>query len=107
MKPKNAWYTLGMKQQTVAANIPVIFMKEGDIFVCFSPALDLAAHGDSFEDAYKSFKTTLRLFVEEVTKMGTWSKVLQDCGWKKVNKTYSAPELIGEDVQSIQIPVGV
>mgnify|MGYP001583548155 CR=1 FL=1 len=106
MKPKKAWYTLGMKAHSIKANIPVIFMKEGEIFVCFSPALDLAAHGDSFEDAYKSFKTTLRLFVTEVTKMGTWDKVLRDCGWTKVNKTFAPPEYIGEDVQSIEIPVG-
>ncbi len=105
MKPKKAWYTLGMKH-SIKANIPVIFMKEGDIFVCFSPALDLVSHGDSFEDAYKSFKTTLKLFVGEVTKMGTWDKVLADCGWKKVKSKFSPPEMIGEDVQSIEIPVG-
>ena len=95
-----------MKNHLIKADIPVIFMKEGKAFVCFSPALDLAAHGDSFEDAYKSFKTTLRLFAEEVTRMGTWQKVLQDCGWTKINKILSPPEFIGEDVQSIEIPVG-
>ena len=95
-----------MKHAALKANIPVLFMKEGDIFVCFCPVLDLASHGDSFEDAYKSFKTTLRLFIGEVTKMGTWHKVLSDCGWTKVNKTFSPPEFIGEDIQSIEIPVG-
>lgn len=43
-------------------------MKEGEAFLCYSPALDLVAHGDSFEDAERSFATTLKLFVEEVTK---------------------------------------
>jgi len=107
MKPKNAWYTSGMEHATVTANIPVIFMKEGDIFVCTSPALDLVSHGDSFEDAYKSFKTTLHLFVAEVTRMGTWDKVLSDCGWKKAHKKFSPPEIIGEDIQSIEIPVSI
>ncbi len=88
----------------IKANIPVIFMKEGNIFICYSPALDLASHGDSFEDAYKSFKTTLALFIEEVTKMGTWQRVLADCGWQKVKNRYQPPEIIGEDVQSIEIP---
>ena len=56
-------------------NIPVLYMKEGDIFVCYSPALDLTSHGDSFKDAFESFQTTLKLFVREVTKMGTWEEV--------------------------------
>ena len=92
------------RRAKIKANIPVIFMKEGDIFVCYSPALDLASHGGSFEDAYKSFKTVLSLFVEEVTKMGTWEQVLSDCGWQKVKNKYQPPEIIGEDVQSIEIP---
>ena len=85
-------------------NIPVLYLKEGEIFVCYSPSLDLAAHGDSFEDAYESFGMTLKLFCEEVTKVGTWGKVLTDCGWVKQNKTLVPPRMIGMDTESFHIP---
>lgn len=67
----------------IEAQIPLIMMKEGDAFVCYSPAFDLAAHGDSFEDAETSFKTTLKLFCDYVTEKGTWEKVFEEYGWKK------------------------
>lgn len=79
-------------------------MKEGDIFVCYSPAFDLAAHGDSFQDAEKSFSTTLRLFMEEVTRKGTWEQVLREYGWKKVKKEWSPPQVIGQSSKLVEIP---
>ena len=47
---------------------------------------DLVAHGDSLADAEQSFAKTLKLFVEQVTKKGTWHKVLEKYGWEKVKK---------------------
>lgn len=44
-----------LKHTPVKVNIPVLYLKEGETFVCYSPAFDLAAHGDSFEDAEQSF----------------------------------------------------
>ena len=89
----------------IKTNIPVLFMREGDVFVCYTPAFDLAAHGDTFEDAKKSFEVTFKLFMREVTHMGTWSKVLKEYGWKKINKTFIPPQLIGQETRHIEIPV--
>ena len=74
----------------VKANIPVIDLKEGDAFICYSPAFDLAAHRESFEDAEQSFTKTLKLSVEQVTKKGTWQNVLEEYGWMKVKKGMDA-----------------
>jgi len=92
------------KSNVTIRNIPVLYMREGEAFVCYSPALDLAAHGDSFEDAEKSFSLTLKLFVEEVTKLGTWNKVLQECGWEKVKNEWTPPVLIGQHSLPVSIP---
>ena len=94
-----------IKRTTIKSSIPVIYLKEGDIFVCYSPAFDLAAHGDSFEDAEKSFAATLKLFMEEVTKKNTWEKVLKEYGWKKVKKEWSPPQIIAQRNRSIEIPI--
>jgi hypothetical protein len=96
-----------IKRTQINANIPVLYMKEGDIFVCYSPAFDLAAHGDSFEDAEKSFAVTLQIFIEEVTKKGTWDKVFEEYGWKrKTQKKWIPPRIISQQSRPVQIPVG-
>ncbi len=93
-----------IKRTKIRTNIPVIYLKEGNIFVCYSPAFDLVAHGDSFEDAEKSFATTLRLFMEEVTKKGTWKKVLKEYGWEKVRNEWNPPRIIKQDSKPVEIP---
>lgn len=93
-----------IKRTRIKSSIPVIYMKEGNIFVCYSPAFDLAAHGDSFEDAEKSFAATLKLFMEEVSKKGTWEQVLKEYGWGKVKKEWTPPRIIGQQNKTIEIP---
>jgi predicted RNase H-like HicB family nuclease len=66
-----------LKYTPIKVNIPVLYLKEGEAFICYSPVFDLAAHGDSFKDAEQSFAKTLKLFVEHVSKKKTWRKVLQ------------------------------
>lgn len=93
-----------MSKTAFKVNIPLLFIKEGSTFVCYTPAFDLAAHGDTFDDARESFVTTFKLFVEEVTKMKTWPQVLQEYGWKKVRHKLLPPQIIGQTLQTIEIP---
>lgn len=92
------------KGTKVNVNLQVLFMKEGETFICYSPALDLAAHGDSFEDAEKSFETTLQLFEEEVTKRNSWPQVLKEYGWEKVNEEWSPPVILRQVTKAFAIP---
>ena len=70
-------------------------------------AFDLASHGDSFEDAEHSFARTLNLFVDQVSKKGTWREVLQEYGWEKAKKEWTPPRIIGQESKEIEIPVSV
>lgn len=94
-----------LKRTRVKANIPIIYLKEGEAFICYSPAFDLTAHGDSFEDAQRSFARTLKLFVEQVSKKGTWEEVLKDYGWEKVKQEWIPPRIIGQESRAIEFPV--
>ena len=85
--------------------IPLLYLKEGESFICHSPAFDLVAHGDSFEDAELSFAQTLKLFIEEVTRMGTWEAVLQEYGWEKTSNQWSPPLFLQEKSRDIEITV--
>ena len=93
-----------IRRATIKASMPVLYMKEGEEFLCYSPAFDLVAHGDSFEDAERSFAATLKLFVEEVTKKGTWRGVLKEYGWEKVKNEWSPPRIIGQESRVVEIP---
>lgn len=93
-----------IRHTTIKASVPVLYMKEGEAFLCYSPAFDLVAHGDSFEDAERSFAATLKLFVQEVTKKGTWTEVLKEYGWEKVKNEWSPPRIIGQENRIVEIP---
>jgi hypothetical protein len=43
---------------------PIALMKEGRVYVAYSPALDLSASGNTLAGAKKNFETTLRLFLK-------------------------------------------
>jgi predicted RNase H-like HicB family nuclease len=96
-----------MAKKLTATNLPVIYMKEGDTFICYSPAFDLVAHGDSFEDAEESFAKALKLFIQEVTRKGTWEKVLREYGWEKVHKEWCPPRVIGQENVPVELPIAV
>ncbi len=94
-----------MSQKVAMKNLPVLYLKEAEAFVCYAPAFDLAAHGDSFEDAERSFVATLKLFVKQVTARGTWAAVLNEYGWVKVHKEWNPPSIIGQGQQEVAIPI--
>jgi predicted RNase H-like HicB family nuclease len=95
-----------LKKTMIKTSIPVIYLKEGEAFICYSPAFDLTAHGDSFEDAEQSFAQTLKLFIEHVSKQGTWDDVLREYGWEKIrHDEWNPPRIIGQESKEITIPV--
>ncbi len=93
-----------LKRTTIKANIAVIYLKEGEACICYSPAFDLTAHGDSFEDAERSFAQTLKLFIEQVSKKDTWEEVLREYG-KKIRHGWNPPRIIGQESKEVEIPV--
>lgn len=90
----------------IKGEIPVIFFKEGDKVIAFSPALDLSTFGDSEKEARKRFAEATRIFFEEIIRMGTLEDVLTEYGWRKHTSTrsWSPPKYKHE---SIPFPVGV
>ncbi|MBN1162035.1 MAG: hypothetical protein JXA17_08815 [Dehalococcoidales bacterium] len=86
--------------------IPIIFFKEGDEVIAFSPALDLSTCGSTEKEARKKFEEATKIFLREIIQMGTLSDVLTECGWKKVKfeRSWSPPTYKHE---LIPIPEGV
>ena len=92
-------------QKTV---LTVMFYREGDKFIAFSPALKLSTCGDTEDQAKRRFEEMQTLFFEEIDKMGTFEEVLTECGWKKSralnNRCWQPPQFIGQTQQEVRIP---
>ncbi len=75
----------GIKRMAdVEAKIPVLFFKEGNKVIAYSPALDLSSCGDTEQQARERFAEAVTIFLNEIAAMGTLSEVLEECGWRAV-----------------------
>ena len=54
-------------------------LKEGHNFVAHALELDVSSCGGTKEKALDNLKEAIRLFLEEVAKMGTLKQILQEC----------------------------
>jgi hypothetical protein len=94
-----------MKKMNFQASLPITFLREGDQFVAYTPALDLSTSGDSFEQVKKRFSEVVQIFFEECINMGTLDSVLSDLGWNKQNSEWNPPTVISQDTQIFNVPL--
>ena len=70
-----------MKNVDMQFGLPVTFLKEGDNFIAYTPALDLSTVGDTFKE------------------------VLTQLGWQKVDKQLVPPIVISNQTKHFSIPL--
>ena len=73
----------------VDAQVKVIFIQDGDYIVAYSPALNLAASGESEKKAKDSFSITLKIFVDDLLKKGLLEAELESLGWQVKHHDYT------------------
>jgi len=54
----------------------MIVFREGESYVAYCPELDLSSCGRDVDEARANLKTAVRLFLEEIGKMGTFSQIV-------------------------------
>ena len=84
--------------------LTVIFLKEEDTTIAYSPALDLSTCGRTFEEAKVNFERAVDIFFKDCTKRGTLDEVLISLGWHKSStrpQTWHPPEVVGH----LDIPI--
>ena len=94
-----------MKKINFQASLPVTFLREGEQFVAYTPALDLSTSGDTFDQAKKRFSEIVGIFFEECLNMGTLETVLSDLGWNKQNSEWNPPIVVAQDTQMFSVPM--
>ena len=93
-----------MKKDIEKIELQTDIIREGDIYIAYSPALDLASHGETIIDAQKSFKEAVYLFLETIIDNGTYKEVLTNLGWQVRGRELLPPVIIGRELMSINIP---
>ena len=86
--------------------IPIMYFKEGGMFIWYSPVLDLSTCGLTFEEAEKNFQEALQIFFQECLKHGTLEEALASYGWQKsrsAHPTWQPPLLVGSDSMSVPV----
>ena len=79
------------------SKLPVIFLKEDETIIAYTPALDLSSCGRTIEEAKANFEQAVKIFFRECTKRGTLENVLLSLGWKKTAarpQTWQPPEVV-------------
>jgi predicted RNase H-like HicB family nuclease len=56
--------------------------KEGNMFVSYAPELDIAACGETVEQAKRNLVDVIRINMEEMRKLGTLDTFLNDAGFQ-------------------------
>lgn len=93
----------------MGVKLTVNFLREGNKFIAYSPALDISTCGNSFEEAKKNFEELVTIFVDELVRMGTLESVLTECGWKRASRPkphWVPPVYIATTQEEVQIPIG-
>lgn len=88
-----------------SCSLPVSILKEGEVFVAYSPALDLSTYGKSFDEVQKRFNEVVEIFFEELIEKGTVNDVLSGLGWQKEQKSWVPPIIIANETRDFRIPV--
>lgn len=99
------------KTHHIAVNLPVQFIKDGNVFVAQCPALDISTQGDTFEEAQKMFDELVHTYIDELIEMGTLEEVLLSCGWTKTpsKKEWIPPSIdfLRHGTQTVNIPCAI
>ncbi len=84
--------------------IPVTILKEGGRYVAYTPVFDISTSAPTFRKAKERFGELVELYLEELDRMGTLNRVLQDSGWRRVKKEWRAPVQVSHEMETICLP---
>lgn len=90
----------GKNKVRVEGILPVVYFREGEAFVAFSPAIDLSSYGGSFEEAKKNFREALDMLLEDLIKKDALEEVLAECGWERIERPsvhWIPPAYVGQE----------
>ncbi len=95
--------TLLSHMKKINFKIPVTIFKEKNIFVAYTPALDLSTSGKTFAQVRERFAEAINIFFEEIERMGTTDEVLSGLGWQKIKQEWRSLVPLAHEMQEFQL----
>lgn len=95
----------GKHKVTIGGSLPLEIIKEGNVFVAYTPALDLSSYGETYKEAIDNFREALFIFIEELVEAGTIEEVFEECGWEKIETPkphWIPPSVVGREELQLQ-----
>lgn len=86
---------------------PVSIFKEGDVFVAYTPTLDISTCADTIKEVKQRFEELVMIFFKELERKNTTDEVLEELGWHKTKQSWQAPIEIEHQVNNYRVPVRV
>jgi predicted RNase H-like HicB family nuclease len=78
-------------------SVKIEIFKEDNAYVALAPDLNVSSFGETIEDAKKSIKEAIEIFIEECQEMGTLEDVLEESGFLKTNNIWESRKPIAEE----------
>jgi len=77
--------------------VPVVFFEEGDVIVAHCVPLDVSSCGHSLEEARRSVREAIELFLETCDEIGTLNEVLEEAGFVNDGERWLPPAIVQLD----------
>ncbi len=86
----------------IQIDFDIIVYRENEIFIAYCPELDVSSCGNTINHAKEMLRTAVRLFLEEVEKMGTLDEILSEANYiKDTSGRWIPPKLVATELASI------
>jgi predicted RNase H-like HicB family nuclease len=95
------------KQKQVSVSLPVMITREGELYIAYTPALDISTQGKSLEQVKERFDELVKIFFKDLHKRNKVDEVLEECGWQKVKKPHicwQVPTTIETLSERVKVP---
>ncbi|MCI0513543.1 type II toxin-antitoxin system HicB family antitoxin [candidate division KSB1 bacterium] len=91
----------------VTAKLPFNIDKDGNYFVSYCPPLDVYSQGQTEQEAEKNLKEALSLFFITCFEMGTFDKVMKECGFKVSKNAFDTTQIAEKNILTKYIDVPI
>ena len=79
--------------------------REGQMYVAYSPQLDVSSCATTETKAQKNLLEAVRLFLEEAEKKGSLDQILQEAGFVRHRKTLVGPRPL--TTRQVTVPLSI
>ena len=83
-----------MTRASMEIDLTMQIWKEGNMYVSYSPELDISSCGETSEESKKNLHEAVEAFLEEAERMGTLRDILEESGFVKEETIWKRPQII-------------